>query len=111
MILLPLAIKPETLVFIICQRALYSYLVILVIAVINKFLEAVFTFYSNQERFRNKPLKGLLQTAQVILYIIGTIIVISIILDKSPAVNKNLTCMVRQLQPTETGIPLELYLD
>ena len=26
-----------------------------------------------------------------------------------PAVNQDLTCMVRQLQPTEQGIPLELY--
>lgn len=26
-----------------------------------------------------------------------------------PAVSKELTCMVRQLQPTETGIPIELY--
>ena len=24
-------------------------------------------------------------------------------------VNQNMTCMVRQLQPTETGIPMELY--
>ncbi|MDL2309541.1 mechanosensitive ion channel family protein [Parabacteroides sp. OttesenSCG-928-B22] len=27
-----------------------------------------------------------------------------------PEVSKELTCMVRQLQPTETGIPLELYV-
>jgi len=27
-----------------------------------------------------------------------------------PNVSKELTCMVRQLQPTETGIPLELYV-
>ena len=26
-----------------------------------------------------------------------------------PTVNQEMTCMVRQLQPTETGIPLELY--
>ena len=26
-----------------------------------------------------------------------------------PTVNQDMTCMVRQLQPTETGIPLELY--
>ena len=26
-----------------------------------------------------------------------------------PEVSKELTCMVRQLQPTETGIPIELY--
>ena len=30
-------------------------------------------------------------------------------LKSLPEVSKELTCMVRQLQPTETGIPLELY--
>lgn len=30
-------------------------------------------------------------------------------LKSIPEVNTELTCMVRQLQPTETGIPLELY--
>lgn len=30
-------------------------------------------------------------------------------LKSLPNVNKDLTCMVRQLQPTETGIPIELY--
>ncbi len=31
-------------------------------------------------------------------------------LKHHPQVSKELTCMVRQLQPTETGIPLELYV-
>lgn len=31
-------------------------------------------------------------------------------LKNHPDVSKELTCMVRQLQPTETGIPLELYV-
>ena len=30
-------------------------------------------------------------------------------LKNLPTVNQDMTCMVRQLQPTETGIPLELY--
>lgn len=31
-------------------------------------------------------------------------------LKHHPATSKELTCMVRQLQPTDTGIPLELYV-
>lgn len=30
-------------------------------------------------------------------------------LKSLPDVNKELTCMVRQLQPTDHGIPMELY--
>jgi miniconductance mechanosensitive channel len=30
-------------------------------------------------------------------------------LNNHPSVNHDMTCMVRQLQPTEKGIPIELY--
>lgn len=30
-------------------------------------------------------------------------------LRKHPEINQNMTCMVRQLQPAETGLPLEIY--
>ncbi|MFA6759227.1 MAG: mechanosensitive ion channel family protein, partial [Bacteroidales bacterium] len=30
-------------------------------------------------------------------------------LKRHPLVNDNIVCMVRQLQPTEKGIPVELY--
>lgn len=30
-------------------------------------------------------------------------------LKSRPDINQNLTCMVRQLQPTDYGIPMELY--
>ena len=30
-------------------------------------------------------------------------------LKSLPTINQRMTCMVRQLQPTETGIPMELY--
>ncbi|MFA7116168.1 MAG: mechanosensitive ion channel domain-containing protein [Bacteroidales bacterium] len=34
---------------------------------------------------------------------------IELLLDRNPEINKELICMVRQLQPTEKGIPLEVY--
>ena len=180
---------------------------IYILAVFLRFVSALFTavylVYSAREQYKDKPLKGLLQTAQVILFFIGAIIIISILIKQSPVVlltglgmqesggrrvkrsinidmtsvhfctpemlakyrkiqllkdyvdetekvveeynkehhidnsvlvngrrqtnlgvfrayltnylknlptvNQDLTCMVRQLQPTETGIPLELY--
>jgi len=53
---------------------------------ISAFLSAVYHVYSEREQFRDRPLKGLLQTAQVILFFIGGIVVISVLIDKSPMV-------------------------
>lgn len=36
---------------------------------ISALLTAVYTVYSEKEQFRDRPLKGLLQTVQVILYL------------------------------------------
>ena len=62
---------------------------IYIIAVFLRFISALFTavyqVYSEREQYRDKPLKGLLQTAQVILFFIGAII-ISILINQSPMV-------------------------
>ena len=63
---------------------------IYIIAVFLRFISALFTavyqVYSEREQYRDKPLKGLLQTAQVILFFIGAIIIISILINQSPMV-------------------------
>ena len=53
---------------------------------LSALLTAVYTVYSEKEQFRDRPLKGLLQTVQVILYFVGGIIVVSILIDRSPGV-------------------------
>ena len=63
---------------------------IYIIAVFLRFISALFTavyqVYSEREQYRDKPLKGLLLTAQVILFFIGAIIIISILINQSPMV-------------------------
>lgn len=51
-------------------------------AVLLSFLDA----YSTTEKSRFHPLKGLIQGVQVILYLLGGIIALAVLLDKSPAV-------------------------
>ena len=51
---------------------------------VNALLKAIYTVYSAKEQFRDRPLKGLLQTVQVALWFVGGIVVIAILLDKSP---------------------------
>lgn len=63
---------------------------IYILAVFLRFVSALFTafyqVYSAQEQYKDKPLKGLLQTAQVILFFIGGIVIISILIKQSPVV-------------------------
>lgn len=84
-VFIPLAITdPETLGFL--RRICMIYIIAVFLRFVSAFMAAVYNAYSEQERFRDRPLKGLLQTGQVILFFIGGIAIISILIDKSPMV-------------------------
>ena len=84
-ILLPLAISNLGLLSFI-QRICMIYIIAVFLKFISSLLTALFHVYSEKEQFRDRPLKGLLQTVQVILFFIGGIIIVSILIDKSPMV-------------------------
>lgn len=84
-ILLPLAISNVGLLSFI-QRICMIYIIAVFLKFISSLLTALFHVYSEKEQFRDRPLKGLLQTVQVILFFIGGIIIVSILIDKSPMV-------------------------
>lgn len=84
-ILLPLAItNPGLLSFV--QRICMIYIIAIFLRFISSLLTAIFNVYSEREQFRDRPLKGLLQTIQVILFFVGGIVIVSILIDKSPMV-------------------------
>lgn len=64
----------------VCEIVTVVYLMLF----LNSLLAAAYQIYSTSSRFRGKPIKGLLQTVQVILIFIGSILVISTLVDKSP---------------------------
>ena len=66
------------------QRVCLIYILITFLSFINSFMKAVYSVYSEKEQLRDRPLKGMLQTVQVILWFVGAIIVVSILIDKSP---------------------------
>lgn len=66
------------------RRICQIYILVAFLSFINAFLKAVYTVYSEKERLRDRPLKGLLQTAQVILWFIGGIVAVGILIDESP---------------------------
>ncbi len=62
------------------------YLLIVMIIILNSLLLVFLDFYSTTDKNRNLPLQGLVQGLQVILYFVGGIIIVAVIIDKSPTV-------------------------
>ncbi|MEG0646536.1 MAG: mechanosensitive ion channel [Bacteroides sp.] len=84
-IFIPMTIEKEaTLDFI--QRICMIYIIVVFLRFISVFLSAVYHVYNQREQFRDRPLKGLLQTAQVTLIFVGGIAIVSILINKSPVV-------------------------
>ncbi len=52
---------------------------------INAALNLLLEIYNRKEAFKNKPLKGFVQIIQVLVFFVGFIIIISILIGKSPA--------------------------
>lgn len=84
-VLIPLAISNEDALDLI-HRICLIYITSVFLRFVSSLLSAVYNVYSERDQFRDKPLKGLLQTAQVILFFIGGIVIISVLIGKSPMV-------------------------
>ncbi|WP_346713022.1 mechanosensitive ion channel domain-containing protein [Mediterranea massiliensis] len=65
-------------------RLCFIYIIFSFLFFINAFLKAAYTVYSAKESMRDRPLKGLLQTLQVSLWLIGIIVIVAELLGKSP---------------------------
>jgi len=60
------------------------FLVFVTLATVNAFLNALYDIYQGFEVSKSKPIKGYLQVIKIIFVVIGIIIVISMLLGKSP---------------------------
>ncbi|WP_302458587.1 mechanosensitive ion channel family protein [Mediterranea massiliensis] len=66
------------------RRLCFIYIIFSFLFFVNAFLKAAYTVYSAKESMRDRPLKGLLQTLQVSLWLIGIIVIVAELLGKSP---------------------------
>lgn len=66
------------------QRLCLIFIILTFLLFVNSFLKAAYSVYSEMESLRGRPLKGLLQTLQVLLWFIGGIVVVSVLIGKSP---------------------------
>ncbi len=83
--LLPLAFPPESGMVAFVLKLLLIYVIAVVLRFVNAFLKALHDVPDQKEELQGKPLKGLMQTGQVIAFFVCIILIISILIDKSPA--------------------------
>lgn len=83
--LLPLAFLPESGMVAFVLKLLLIYVIAVVLRFVNAFLKALHDVADQKEELQGKPLKGLMQTGQVIAFFVCIILIISILIDKSPA--------------------------
>lgn len=62
------------------------YLIAVIIIIANAILMTFLDLYSQSDKNKSHPLKGLIQGMQVVLYFVGGILIIAILIDKSPGV-------------------------
>ena len=68
------------------HRADIIYMLIVTILVLNAILFCFLDFYSTTDNNKKHPLKSLVQALQVLLYFVGAIIIVAVLIDKSPTV-------------------------
>ena len=68
------------------HRADIIFVLTVLIRILNAVLFCFLDFYSTTDKNKKHPLKGLVQALQVILYFVGGIIIVAVLIDKSPAV-------------------------
>lgn len=65
-------------------RATHSFIIFCVVLAFDKFLNVVNDIYRRFEISKTKPIKGYLQIVKIFVYIIAFVIIISVLLDRSP---------------------------
>ena len=66
------------------KRICYIYILVSFFSFVNTFFKAIYQVYSEKEQFRDRPLKGLLQTLQISLWVIGAIVIVGKLIGQSP---------------------------
>jgi len=66
------------------ERFAFSYIIIIVLLAFGRLLDAVNVIYGNYEVSKIKPIKGYLQVIKIFAYVVGSILIVSVIIDRSP---------------------------
>src|SRR5690606_27513378 len=68
------------------EKAALTYMIIVAIAVFNALLNAFDAIYRSYEVSKIRPIKGYIQVAKIVLFIVGGIVVISNLIGQNPLI-------------------------
>ena len=68
----------------ITRRLCMVYVISCILLVLNSLLLLFLDIYNTKDKMRSRPMKGLVQVFQVLLFFIGGIIIISVLINQSP---------------------------
>lgn len=83
--LLPLAFIRGKGLLLLSQKICAVYIVFALLLAINGFILVFLDMYNIRQVNKNRPIKGFMQVLQVLLFFIGGIVIIAILIGKSPA--------------------------
>ena len=66
------------------RRLCLIYIIIVFLSFLNSFLKAAYAVYSEKESLRDRPLKGLFQTVQVLMWFVGGVVIVAELINKDP---------------------------
>lgn len=81
-VLLPFVLEDEPDLLDILHRACLVYLIIMVLRLVNTFMNILYEISNEHERLRNRPLKGIYQMLSLVAIGIGLILIISILINQ-----------------------------
>ncbi|WP_394708146.1 mechanosensitive ion channel family protein [uncultured Bacteroides sp.] len=81
----PIAFPKSSELYTLILKTTEIYIIAVAMRFVVTFCTAVYIVYNENEKYHDRPLKGLLQTVQVIVFFIGGILIVSLLFDKSPA--------------------------
>lgn len=84
-VLLPMAFVRGKELLVIFQKICAIYIVVSLLLALNGLLLMVLDIFNAKESMKNRPMKGFVQVLQVLLFFVAGIIVVSILVNKSPA--------------------------
>lgn len=84
--LIPLALHEYEGWIKIIRAATNIYMIVVVIAVLNSFINSLHDIYNQYDISKTKPIKGYVQVVKIIFYFIAGILVISTLIGKSPGI-------------------------
>lgn len=84
-VLIPAAFPAESSTLMLVRKLCLVYIIAVALRFVSVVLGVMFELASRKREFRDRPLKGVYQIIQVGLFFIGIIVIISVLIDKSPA--------------------------